>query len=98
MMVCWFNEKPLRTGTRYLVRHYSNEVSCIIKSVNYKMNINRLEKETSDLSVGVNDIANITIKSVKPLYFDSYKNNNINGSVVIIEEGSNDTIAAGMIE
>ncbi|NLV19557.1 MAG: sulfate adenylyltransferase [Bacteroidetes bacterium] len=98
MMVCWFNEKPLRTGTRYLVRHYSNEVSCIIKSVNYKMNINRLEKETSDLSVGVNDIANITIKSVKPLYFDSYKNNNITGSVVIIEEGSNDTIAAGMIE
>lgn len=62
------------------------------------MNINRLEKETSDLSVGVNDIANITIKSVKPLYFDSYKNNNITGSVVIIEEGSNDTIAAGMIE
>ena len=97
-MVCWFNEKPLRPGGRYLVRNYSNEVPCIIKSVNYKMNINKLEKETSDLLVGMNDIASITIKTVKPLCFDSYKKNNITGSLVFIEEGSNDTVAAGMID
>ncbi|HPI69417.1 MAG TPA: GTP-binding protein [Bacteroidales bacterium] len=98
LMVCWFNEKPLRPGGRYLVRNYSNEVPCIIKSVNYKMNINKLEKETSDLLVGMNDIASITIKTVKPLCFDSYKKNNITGSLVFIEEGSNDTVAAGMID
>ncbi|MBN1108332.1 MAG: 50S ribosome-binding GTPase [Bacteroidales bacterium] len=98
LMVCWFNEKPLRPGGKYLVRNYSNEVPCIIKSVNYKMNINKLEKDTSDLSVAMNDIANITIQTGRPLYFDSYKKNNITGSLVFIEEGSNDTVAAGMID
>lgn len=98
LMVCWFNEKPLKTGGKYLVRNYSNEVPCIIKSVNYKMNINKLEKETSDLSVSMNDIANITIKTGKPLYFDSYRKNNTTGSLILIEEGTSDTVAAGMID
>ncbi|MBN2862340.1 MAG: sulfate adenylyltransferase, partial [Bacteroidales bacterium] len=98
LMICWFNEKPLKTGVKYLVRNYSNEVPCIIKSVNYKMDINRLKKDTSDLSVTMNDIANITIKTVRPLYFDSYKKNNITGSLIFIEEGTNDTVGAGMID
>ncbi|MDX9727371.1 MAG: GTP-binding protein [Bacteroidales bacterium] len=98
LMLCWFSETPLKTGIRYLVRNFSNEVPCFIKSVNYKMNINKLEKESMDLPVTMNDIANITIKTVKPLYFDSYKQNNITGSLILIEEGTNNTVAAGMIE
>jgi len=98
LMICWFNERPLKVGTKYLVRNYSNEAACIVKSVNYKMNINILEKETSDLHVTMNEIANISIRTAKPLYFDSYKKNNISGSLVFIEAGTNETIAAGMID
>ncbi len=44
LMICWFNEKPLKIGGRYLIRINSNEVGCVIKTVNYRMNINTLEQ------------------------------------------------------
>ena len=97
LMACWFNEKPLKVGGKYIIRNYSNETAGIIKSVDYKMNINTLEKDTTDLSVNMNDIANVTIRTAKQLVYDSYKKNNITGSLIIIEEGTNETVAAGMI-
>jgi sulfate adenylyltransferase subunit 1 len=98
LMVCWFNEKPLKMGGKYIIRNYSNETACIIKSVNYRMNINTLEKDTMDLNVKMNDIANISIRTVKQLVYDPYKKNKITGSLVFIDEGTNETVGAGMIE
>ena len=97
LMACWFNEKPLKVGGKYVIRNYSNETAGIIKSVNYRMNINTLEKDTTDLNVNMNDIVNINIRTAKQLVFDSYRKNNITGSLIIIEEGTNETVAAGMI-
>jgi sulfate adenylyltransferase subunit 1 len=97
LMICWFNEKPLRPGGRYLVRNYSNDAGCIIKSINYRMNINTLEKDRDDLSIKMNDIAHIRIKTSKPLFFDIFKKNNITGSLILIDEVTNETVAAGMI-
>jgi sulfate adenylyltransferase subunit 1 len=98
LMACWFNERPLITGRRYIVRNNTNETSCIVISVNYKMNINNLERDMKDLSVNMNDIANISIRTSKPLFYDSFRKNNITGSLVFIEEGTNETVGAGMIE
>jgi sulfate adenylyltransferase subunit 1 len=97
MMVCWFNERPLMPGGRYIVRNYSNEAGCVIKSVGYKMNIETMEKDASDLTIKMNDIAQIKIRTSKPLFFDTYKQNNITGSVILIDEGTNETVGAGMI-
>lgn len=98
LMTCWFNERPLKTGGKYLVRNYSNETPCIIKSVNYRMNIDTLEKDTLNTEVKMNDIANISIRTAKPLFYDPYRKNNITGSLIFIEEGTNETVGAGMIE
>ncbi len=97
LMTCWFNEKPLRQGGRYIIRNNTNETSCTIKTVNYKLNINTLEKDTNDLNIRMNDIANISIRTAKPLFYDDYKMNNITGSLIFIEEGTNETVGAGMI-
>jgi len=97
-MLCWFNDKPLRTGGKYLLRNNTNETNCIVSSVNYKMNINTLEKETSVNEVIMNDIVHVSIKTSRPVFYDSYRNNNITGSLILIEEGTNETIAAGMID
>ncbi len=97
LITCWFNERSLRTGGKYLVRNYSNETACIIRSVDYKMNIETLEKETVNPEVSMNDIANITIRTAKPLFYDSYRKNNITGSLIFIDEGTNETVGAGMI-
>jgi sulfate adenylyltransferase subunit 1 len=98
LMACWFNERPLKTGFKYVLRHHTNETSCIINSVNYKIDINTLEKNFKAGEIGMNDIANLTIKCSKPLFYDSYRTNNITGSLIIIEEGTNETVGAGMIE
>jgi sulfate adenylyltransferase subunit 1 len=97
LKVCWFNEKPLQQGARYVVRNYSNDVRCSIKSVDYRVNINTLEKDTADLNIGMNDLAQISIKTSRPLFYDSYRKNNITGSLILIDETTNETVAAGMI-
>ena len=97
LMICWFNERPMKVGGKYLIRINSNEAGCIIKSVSYRMNINTLEKDYENLAINMNDLALISIKTSKPVFFDPYKENNITGSMIFIDEGTNETVAAGMI-
>jgi sulfate adenylyltransferase subunit 1 len=98
LMICWFNERPLKVGGRYLIRLNSNEAECVVKSVSYRMNINTLEHDVENITINMNDIANISIKTSKPMFFDIYKKNNITGSMIFIDEGTNETVAAGMIQ
>lgn len=97
MMICWFNERPLILGGKYVLRHTSSDLRCVIRDVKYKLNVNTLESDESGKRIGLNDIARITIKTTKPIFYDSYRKNRITGSVILIEEGSNETVAAGMI-
>lgn len=97
VMICWLNERPMRPGAKYWIRHTSREARCIITGVNYKINIDNLEKDTADKQIGLNEIAEVTLRTTQPLVFDSYRKNRITGSLVLIDEGSNETICAGMI-
>ncbi len=97
MMVCWFNERNLVPRGKYALKHTSNDSRCIITEVVNKVDVNTLEKITDDLTVGLNDIAHIKVKSAKPLFVDSYEKNRQTGSVILIDEGTNETVAAGMI-
>jgi len=97
MMICWFNERKLVPRGKYIIRHTSAEARCMIKDIEYKMNINTLEETHDDKEVCMNDIARITLRTTKPLFVDSYNRNRITGSVILVDEGTNETVAAGMI-
>lgn len=97
MMICWFNEKNLVPGGKYALKHTTTEVRCMIKDVQYKVDINNLEKNHESIEVGMNDIARISVRTTKPLFFDAYNVNRITGSVILVDEGTNETVAAGMI-
>ncbi|WP_430823985.1 sulfate adenylyltransferase subunit 1 [Carboxylicivirga sp. N1Y90] len=97
LMICWFNERALVPRGKYVIRHTSSDARCMITEVKYKMNINTLEKNEEDKSVGMNDIARVKLRSTKPLFFDSYNRNRFTGSVILVDEGTNETVAAGMI-
>jgi len=97
LMICWFNERPMNVGGRYLIKMNSNEAGCIIRNVSYRMNINTLEHDSDNTTVNMNDIAKIHIKTSKPLFFDSYRKNNVTGSMIFIDERTNETVAAGMV-
>jgi sulfate adenylyltransferase subunit 1 len=97
MMFCWLNEKPLSSSAKYVIRHTTNEAKCIIKAVDFKIDVNTLEKNHSGKTVGLNEIGQLTLRTTKPVIFDSYKQNRVTGSVVLIDEGTNETVCAGMI-
>ncbi|MDH5381012.1 MAG: sulfate adenylyltransferase subunit CysN [Cyclobacteriaceae bacterium] len=97
LMICWFTDKKLVANGKYAIRHTTNEARCIIKNILYKVDINSLHRIEDDKSIGMNDIARVSIRTTKPLFFDRYKRNRITGSVILIDEGTNETVAAGMI-
>jgi sulfate adenylyltransferase subunit 1 len=97
LMICWFSEKPMQLNGKYTIFHTTREARCVIKEIRYKLNINTLHRDQEDLKIGMNDIGRISIRTTKPLFFDSYRKNRITGSVILIDEGTNATVAAGMI-
>lgn len=97
LMICWLNQNALKVGGKYTVRHTTKEVRCIIKNVKYKVDINTLHRVEGDLEIGLNDIGRIQIRTTEPLFFDSYKKNRITGSLIIVDEFTNNTVGAGMI-
>ena len=97
-MICWFSDTAkLQVGRKYTLRSTTKEVKCLIKEVKYKVNVNTLHKSEDDSEVGLNDIAKISIRTSSPLFVDSYNRNRTTGSLVLIDEQSNSTVAAGMI-
>jgi len=97
LMFCWLNEKVMVPGGKYTIKHTTNEARCMIKEVLYKVDINTLHKIEDDKNVGLNDIGRMKIRTTKPLFTDAYTKNRTSGSVIIIDEGTNNTVAAGMI-
>jgi sulfate adenylyltransferase subunit 1 len=96
-MVCWFSDKKLQPNGKYILRHTTKEVKCIVKAVRYKVNINTLHKLEGDLDIGMNDIGRIQLRTTNPLFFDSYKRNRNTGSLILVDEFTNATVGAAMI-
>ena len=97
MDICWFHEKPLDASKKYILRHTTNELKCMIKGVNFVTDIDTYKENTENKTVKMNGIANIAVATAKPMFYDSYRENRITGSVILIDEGTNETVAAGMI-
>jgi sulfate adenylyltransferase subunit 1 len=97
IMICWMNANKLQLGGKYAIRHTIKDARCVIKDIRYKIDINTLHRNENDKEIGMNDIARISVKTTVPLYFDSYRKNRYTGSVILIDEGTNETVAAGMI-
>ena len=97
VMICWMNEKKMIPKGKYTIRHTSQTARCIIKEVKYKMDINTLHRMEDKKEIGLNDIGRITIRTTKPLFFDNYRRNRNTGSIILVDEATNETVAAGMI-
>ncbi len=97
VMLCWLNERPLQPNGKYAVKHTTRDARCMIKEVKYKMDINTLRKNEDDKVIGMNDIGRVLLRTTVPLNFDNYGRNRNAGSLILIDESTNETVAAGMI-
>jgi sulfate adenylyltransferase subunit 1 len=95
-MLCWLSETPLDKARKYVVRHTSRESKAILSDIEYRLDINSLEKQGAD-KLAVNDIAKVTIKLAQALAVDPYAENRNTGAFIVIDESTNNTVGAGMI-
>lgn len=97
LMVCWMNQRPANLNSKFFVRHTTKEVKGVLKEIQYKLDINTLHRVENADQLVMNDIARVKIRTAQPLFFDSYRKNRITGSLILVDEGTNETVAAGMI-
>lgn len=95
--VCWFRNSALQQGKKYVIRHATGKTLGIVKEIEYKIDINTREMIYDVEKLVMNDIARVRIRTAEPLIYDYYKSNRTMGSLIFVEEGTNDTVGAGMI-
>jgi bifunctional enzyme CysN/CysC/sulfate adenylyltransferase subunit 1 len=95
--VCWMNPRPLQPGRKYFLKHTSQTVQAMVTALDSRINIQTFDQEPAT-ELGINDIGGIRLRTAKPLIFDGYGTNRLTGSFILIEQGTNHTVAAGMLQ
>ncbi len=95
--VCWMHSRPLQPGKKYFLKHTTHTVQVAITEIVSKLNLDTLESGAAPAELAMNDIGEIRLRAAKPLVFDGYATNRLTGSFILIEQGTNATVAAGML-
>ena len=95
--VCWMHQRPLQEGKKFFLKHTAQTVQAIITGLESRINMATFESEPKPGELAMNDIGLIRLKTSKPLVFDGYSTNRLTGSFILIEQGTNATVAAGML-
>tara|TARA_B100000508_G_scaffold141091_1_gene146335 strand:+ start:71616 stop:72872 length:1257 start_codon:yes stop_codon:yes gene_type:complete len=96
-MICWLSNEKYVPRTKFIIKHTTNEQTAMVKNVEYKVDVNTLDRVENDQDLEMNDIARIAIKTAKPIMVDEYRDNRNTGSFILINPNNNETVAAGMI-
>jgi sulfate adenylyltransferase subunit 1 len=98
VLLCWMDSKPLQSGNRYLLQINSRTVRAVVKEIEYKLDVNTLEKITDQHQAGLNDIVKARIRTASPLPYDGYEALQVNGGAILIDETSYVTVGAALIQ
>lgn len=96
--LCWMGNKPLQEGNKYLLQLNSRTVKTVVREINYRLDVNTLQQQQSPEHVQLNDIVRVRLKTASPVAFDTYENLRANGSAILVDETSNVTVGACMIQ
>jgi bifunctional enzyme CysN/CysC len=97
-MLCWMTElHDLRPGAKYHIKHTTRAVRALIKDLHYRLDVNTLHRDHEAQSLSLNEIGRVSLRTTQPLFYDDYRRNRDTGSFILIDEATNNTVAAGMI-
>ncbi|NLT55959.1 MAG: sulfate adenylyltransferase subunit CysN [Actinomycetales bacterium] len=96
-MVCWMTETPLRPGQKLTLKHTTRQVRCMVKDLRYRLDVTTLHRDETADRLALNDIGRLTLRTTQPLFTDPYSRNRTTGAFILIDETTNTTAAAGMI-
>jgi bifunctional enzyme CysN/CysC len=96
--ICWMDERSaLQPGGRYTIKHTTRSVRTVVQELNYRLDINTLHRDESAEALDLNDIGRVRLRTQAPLLYDEYRRNRATGSFILVDDGTNATVAAGMI-
>ncbi|HEV7726763.1 MAG TPA: GTP-binding protein [Modestobacter sp.] len=96
-MVCWLGDEPMRPGGKYAIKHTTRAARTMVKSLRYRLDVNSLHRDEQAATLGLNEIGRLQLRVTAPLFTDPYRSNRTTGSFILIDEGTNATVAAGMV-
>jgi len=96
-MICWMSETQLVPGQKLWVKHTTRSARVIVKELQYRLDVNTLHREPGATALGLNDIGRVRLRSTLPLFFDEYRRNRTTGGFVLIDEATNRTVGAGIV-
>jgi bifunctional enzyme CysN/CysC len=96
-MVCWMSETPLRAGDRLAIKHTTRWTRAIVRELRYRLDVNTLHRDQVAEELPLNDIGRVDLHTQVPLFFDEYRINRTTGSFILVDEGTNATVGAGML-
>jgi len=95
--VCWLNDRPLRAGGRYVIKHTSRGASAVVEELRDCVDVHTLERVGAPAELALNDIGRVRLRTSAPLSFDPYTSNRRTGSFILIDEATNETVGAGLV-
>jgi bifunctional enzyme CysN/CysC len=97
-MVCWLTgDTDLRTGAKLAIKHTTRWGRTLVKDLQYRLDVNTLHRDEDATELGLNEIGRVQLRTTVPLFFDEYRRNRATGSFILVDEGTNNTVGAGMI-
>lgn len=97
-MVCWFAEDTqLTPGATYTIRHTTRAATAEVRSLDYRLDVNTLHRDEHAEALSLNEIGRVQLRTRQPLLFDPYRRNRATGSFILVDDATNNTVAAGMI-
>ncbi len=98
VLLCWLDQKSLQPGNKYLLQQNSRLIKAVVKEIDYKIDVNTLTQEKAEGGIKLNEVVKVTLRTAQPLVYDSFINNKRTGSAILVDETSNSTVAACIIQ
>lgn len=98
VLLCWLDQKSLQPGNKYLLQQNSRLIKAVVKEIDYKIDVNTLTQEKAEGNIKLNEVVKVTLRTAQPLVYDSFINNKRTGSAILVDETSNSTVAACIIQ
>jgi bifunctional enzyme CysN/CysC/sulfate adenylyltransferase subunit 1 len=96
-MICWMATAPLRPRQKLAIKHTTRMARTMIKDVQYRLDVNSLHRDETQRELAMNDLGRVTLRTTLPLFVDEYRRNRVTGSFILIDEGTFETVGAGMV-
>ena len=96
-MLCWMSDSPLTAGRQLALKHTTRTARALVKDLQYRLDVNTLHRDEGPMSLRLNDVGRVRLRTTSPLFVDSYRRSRATGGFILIDESSNNTVAAGMV-